>query len=1003
MNKELKKEQDRVKSMLVDQGCTDPDIVIELEKLLYLAEKLGETDYAEDLYRLLTRQDLIYDHDFTADNYLLANGRKMLRSLSYKKKYIEAVSLYNECPESCRMYTVNKDALIRNTVGSYVCPEREEVYEKLLITPDEQEEEFRKGSKFGESYSFYVKRLKRELTVEIPVMQAEDDSVISRERKEGNISLKMTEILKEADEMDQILGGNYRRRVLEDHVYQREETLTPVDDFKVFPVTNLAGQVGAGKSTFSEAVVCLLGSKGYRSVVICSTVAEVIAKAEMFEKMGLKSVPLVGRSSRKDNVIRMLGDEDCLSGYESKVLQQPCMLNAFLDDQNAIMTGEEPCRSLIKGKQKNIVCPCFAFCPVWKLDREILSADVVVTTLNGMTQMKVESLKMPFMTYMLKNFNLVVIDEADEALCKLDQIFAPVVDLEKVLSSANDLRTSYVSESYENRVGMTDENKNFVTRLNEIQNIESHIASDVQGNFSGWNDKVWKKPFSSLSLLNSISREDNPFIEKNTNKGFVLKDKTVEKFRELIFQESNEYFENLIQKIVSRSNLPKEDILNLLCRSLANGNQNEADKYMEEFSAAPEKIVFLAKVIAFEQKYRELSAEAESMMDIPSEIYSILARSQREQQLVMPASPVGNVLSMVVDDNGFKVCKEFACGRVMALKMPYLRMNPDGSPGGPCVLLMSGTGYVPGSWRYHIPDPVNYVIQATDEKRNYISKASFYSPKGMTKVSGTGTDHMESNLKNLIKENDSLINRCLKNGQKILMVCNSYDQCKAAYQQMTKISAFRDYTIIRLTKEMVNGENSSVELKDIEDAKSDVLIVPAALIQRGYNIVDDYGNAWYDTLMFLVRPLPVPDDYNLRIQNINGAVVQKYYHSEYESRVEAQQELQTHGYTINGKLNKPAYGLSTLEPDQQTDIVAGLFVLIEQVFGRLCRAGNKIKEKTPEVYFLDRAFVSEKENRFDTLAALKKYVGDLIEQSEDQITAKTLYQSFYDALERMES
>lgn len=80
------------------------------------------------------------------------------------------------------------------------------------------------------------------------------------------------------------------------------------------------------------------------------------------------------------------------------------------------------------------------------------------------------------------------------------------------------------------------------------------------------------------------------------------------------------------------------------------------------------------------------------------------------------------------------------------------------------------------------------------------------------------------------------------------------------------------------------------------------------------------------------------------------------------------------------------------------DAIASLFVVIEQVFGRLCRLGSNLKEKYPTIYWADGAFNASEDGKFDTLKELEKYLENLMEHSYNPLVAKTLYEPFYLAL-----
>ncbi len=93
-----------------------------------------------------------------------------------------------------------------------------------------------------------------------------------------------------------------------------------------------------------------------------------------------------------------------------------------------------------------------------------------------------------------------------------------------------------------------------------------------------------------------------------------------------------------------------------------------------------------------------------------------------------------------------------------------------------------------------------------------------------------------------------------------------------------------------------------------------------------------------------------------------------------------------------------AFGIAELSEDERKDVVATLFVLILQIFGRLARVTD-VSRPAPHVYFIDGAFRRrpEKAEDFDCLSELGQYLEELMTQKESAEIAKTLYAPFYQA------
>ena len=55
-------------------------------------------------------------------------------------------------------------------------------------------------------------------------------------------------------------------------------------------------------------------------------------------------------------------------------------------------------------------------------------------------------------------------------------------------------------------------------------------------------------------------------------------------------------------------------------------------------------------------------------------------------------------------------------------------------------------------------------------------------------------------------------------------------------------------------------------------SKEEILIAPAMAIERGHNIVDEYGHSALCAVFFMVRPMAVPDDIQQKGSKLNGFV-----------------------------------------------------------------------------------------------------------------------------------
>lgn len=988
---------------------------IELEILFRLAERIGIVNDVNKLYTILSRGDVIYERNFSNDNFLIANAKVILKTMSHAKVYHDAVKEYEmQMNRAYAMYVIDGECLKRNPDIPVVYRDRINDYDALLNEVETETKSKKERANVRDTY-FAKSSIGNDVRIMFEPIKAKKKVFGIKQRKTGAIEVAMEEIMKAADKLDQIEGTSYRRKTLEGNIYESSTgKKVKAQKYKIDGVVNMAGQVAAGKSTFADALSVLLMDGGYRIVMILSTVDSVIKKAGLLSKLGYEVCTLIGNYGRNRHIDNQMRGMDYLPNYVSKTLQQPCLLNAVISDTAEVFKyGQEPCVSLKNAmdnnSRKTYVCQYFDVCPRTLNDRKIKSADIVITTLEGCCYCAFGEEKENFLKYAIANFDLVIMDEVDSVVCSLDNIFAPVLAVNEYLTKNSDYRFAYKTSGLRNKMESNEDEQEFIWRLDKFEHLMTSISSEITEYRTGWSQSDLES-FSAMSLLNKLDPNSKktgviPMIIWNVFYG-LLKPQSMKKgdIREIellnIAETGDISISYMKQKIAAIVGYGMEDEPGKIETRIA---ETEA----EFETLGPDilkKLLFILKVIAFEQLYRSLSGLVEGMSDVPIELREILNRNLRTQQKFMPSAPVGNTLAIEVKDDEMYIKKQFALGRALALRMPYLMLDNQGKALGANVLLMSGTGYMPGSERYHIGDQVDYVIEAEQGKRDYIANTKIVNLKSSICVSGTEPEQKDRNLKALIEENEKKLIKCVKRDEKILMIVNSYRQCQAAYKSVERILRKQEseYEVWYLKSDSgeLEGNNfdNSIQRRDITSFNKGILIAPACVIERGYNIVDISGNAWFDTVMFLVRPMVDPSDYNIHVQKVNGYIINHYMKLNYKDRIDVMDQMRKEAFEQYAQLNGTGRSLSDLPDEMKTDAIASLFVIIEQVFGRLCRLGSKMKEKYPTIYWVDGAFNASEEGKFDTIKELEKYLEYLMTRSHNPLVAKTLYEPFYRAL-----
>ena len=92
-------------------------------------------------------------------------------------------------------------------------------------------------------------------------------------------------------------------------------------------------------------------------------------------------------------------------------------------------------------------------------------------------------------------------------------------------------------------------------------------------------------------------------------------------------------------------------------------------------------------------------------------------------------------------------------------------------------------------------------------------------------------------------------------------------------------------------------------------------------------------------------------------------------------------------------------GLQFLSIESKRDIVATVFIMLDQIFGRVARARDlDVIDEPPRIYFADGAFCGGRgEGSFNIIEEIRSYLKELMDK--DGFIAETLYGAFYNALE----
>lgn len=978
-----------------------------IELLIFLVKYLNIESAIEDYYLILGGRGLITRHNFNNGDYLIQNARILLKTLNQMKVFNDELVKYEKADNE-KLYVRDGNKFIKVEGISNKVENREELYLKLLslnIKYETKQNDYAFAN--HKKYAVIIGDREGEITLEDKVTPIKLDKCKSKSK--NRMKFEIEELIREAKEIDQILSKKqpYREKIIKNSLFKRLDKVkfNKSESVEINNITNIIGQVGSGKSTFADAIIRNLIKGNKRILVIEPSVKKVLKRCDELEKIGIESVPVIGSSSWNEHIEKSSDGLDFLNDYDSKILTSGCILGGYVKGYDLVIEyGKEPCKKIYgyyekgenKGKlnkNKKYKCPYYYLCPRTKTQRKIINSDVIVTTTAGLINTLIGISGITIFEHALNNIDLIIVDEAESELQKADTIFAPIVSYDEYIRNNGSVGWEYYKKTSNERTDKSNKDiRNFISFHSFSDTMFSKIHQVLGSNKQGIAKSNLKAPFTGKILI-KICKE-----------------------KKLLNEEELKFLNNMVGKKIKR---PYEDFMGNVIEI---GNKNDLYGYLDEYDFQIKKdltdnqvniVIFIISVLYFESLYRKISDLVQGNEELPMSTKQIVSQRFEFQQRYIPVSPKGNIFALqyneseINGDADLYIVKQFAMGRSMYLRFPWLKLDCVGNPLGPKVLLLSGSSFAPLSLANHIDEPVDYIIEAEAYKRDYISGSYFeYIDTGFA-VSGSDKKRDE-NLRKVVAECKELIIDKLEEDKNILMIVNSYDDAKVVRDKLKNILENTDYKekISYLVSDKENENEGKLKQSDVSkfsDKNSRILIAPAILIERGHNIVDKKGNSAFDVLMFLTRPMSNPKDYKSHVAKVNGYIMTKYSNTNYSIDTEVYKDMRKKANSKYYNLESDVTSIDKLPLELQDDIVVTQFVMMLQIFGRLCRIGDEkdLKSNPPEVYFVDAAFKSKNEDGFDLLNRLVDYLEKLLnsESIKGEI-AKTLYEPFYIALKR---
>lgn len=981
------------------------DDFIKAEMTLALLEKCKPEGDPTKAYLLLHNYSLLGEVVCDETAFLLQKAHRLLHSCSSKMNWAKVLENYRNAQSEFCLYIftekIEKGSKIlkfaRNTELA-VEPDRADVYFKYIRKHKEDRHfEYAKGGEY--SYSIKDKTSSTVYSADVKIPDRTPQMPISPPPKKTRkkISVSTDELLASAVEMAEKKPDDYCYSILKSNTLKAvtEGNVKSANRLEIDKITNLVGMVGSGKSTLMKVLSYHLAKADKKVLLVLDTVSSVLEMCSYLSQFGVSVSPVIGRSGREKYIDQVAkAHEKYLQNEYSKYLTAPCIIDGMAknksDKSSVPMFGSEPCRSLMKNK-KHYNCPYMDICPAVRMYRDVYTSNVIVTTVQGLAAIRLLGDNKLFLEYVLEQADLVIFDECDKVQKTLDEFFTPSASFDKFRQNAATLCSEAMNKETEALDGMEKNESGYIRKLMRSLGVCMAVREAISAYGGTWRT-ILSRTFSAEILYQAICREN----QKNK----YISDKSLEHMRRVtIGLDHDKDIEHILKFALS------EDDIKIFSSDISDWLTDNNCKPDKTFS---DHIKLYLVVAAFDNYIREIS---DSYLFLPyerktqQELTDFLSTRFTAQQKILPSSAMGNLFGMKNDpQKGLILYRQYAFGRALMDRMPWLRLTDEGQPAGPNVLLLSGSSWADGCLQYHVNVPVKYLLEAEEWKRRKIAESKMIDLGTAIRVSGSGSEEREENLTEVIKKIMGTIEAELRSEGKLLMIVNSYSEAQTAANYLNRLLS-NGKTVACMCREADEFDENMIlrsEIADFSDHSADIMVATAQAIERGYNIVDKDGHSAFGSVFFLVRPMEVPDEISSKCTKLNGYLERHCVLSGKKNAFDRAAKLRseaTRQWSLMERQGKMQ--LSSLDPVMKLDVTASLFVLILQIFGRLCRITDESKP-APRVYFADGAFRRSEKNTagYDLLNELIDYLDSMIDNKETGKIAETLYQPFYEAFKK---
>ncbi|MFE3769606.1 hypothetical protein [Streptomyces sp. NPDC059122] len=472
-----------------------PVQVCQVELALRLVERIAPDEPAEGVYALLGGYPFAQAAGLVRTREhgtMLLAARHLLWTLRRGHAWRQALDAYRKVPERLRAYEVPPAGAGRppRPLRPTVAAGRMAAYDDALAgLPDFA----RRPMTLAPAGRSNFRERRRTTSVTFPEQLVFGRPVghdLAAERPGGSRPRTVTraqlhDTAQWMDDMERETGaerpGRWVARMAELAIAPRDADgrgFTDADELRLNGLLHLVGMVGAGKSTLMTLVAVWGARHGLRTTLVVGDVAEQLRLCEVFTRLDLSAVPVLGPTTRETHVERLhrrlasrgldnLLDHDA---YGFDELSTVCVVDALRGTEAAepLRYADAPCTALHPEKRKKQApavedglpgvwdpvarqprehtphpedelkgtphgCPIWAECPRHRAAREQVDALIWVANPASLVQSAVPAHlndeRLRHLELACLRSDIVFVDEADAVQMRLDELFAPSATL----------------------------------------------------------------------------------------------------------------------------------------------------------------------------------------------------------------------------------------------------------------------------------------------------------------------------------------------------------------------------------------------------------------------------------------------------------------------------------------------------------------------------------------------------------------------------------------------